>query len=447
MLPESALEQSTASPVGNAALDEVASVVRASGEGATEVGDPAARRNCSLRTALKAPALGAVMVFVTLLLVVVDVRLTPGQNETAMIQFGNDDKLSEISRVQTSVACEASYIRPCIGALSVGGFGRVWLIQAGADTPGKESAPITVEGCNSIAVPMTGRAYFGAACTPAKAPFYNPLLYANMMFLGRVFSYTVDLSSADCGCIVALYLVSMGHNRQPGTCGGDFYCDAATVCGVACPEYDIMEANKHAFRTTAHAETDRNGLASGLGGQATGLKHPDYHPGSQCIDTDRPFEVAVYFAPGNSMIVTLSQRGSDCKPQLFGVKYPGLDRVLREGMTPVFSYWSAPYTGWFDGPAYTPDAPPMCAAADPGACGRFAHLSNFGLRPPPRPAPTLPPPPPGPAWGAQTDWGALGTHQQAARPPGEDTDPVHFAIRRAHPGCSDPDPMHCPKPR
>ena len=101
---------------------------------------------------------------------------------------------------------------------------------------------------------------------------YTRTRYASVPLLGRTLSLTVDISSAECGCNAAWYLVSMAQNTaSPGMCDGDFYCDASNVCGVRCAEIDLMEANKHAFHAVLHTAADGNGVGNGLGGGWAGL--------------------------------------------------------------------------------------------------------------------------------------------------------------------------------
>ena len=75
------------------------------------------------------------------------------------------------------------------------------------------------------------RVYFADECVEGH---YHPDRYTALQLLGNTFSVTIDLSSASCSCNVAWYLVPMRSNSDPGTCDGDFYCDANKV-GLARP--------------------------------------------------------------------------------------------------------------------------------------------------------------------------------------------------------------------
>ena len=148
-----------------------------------------------------------------------------------------------------------------------------------------------------------------------------------MPLLGRTLSFTVDLSAVECGCNAAVYLVAMKGASRPGTCGGDYYCDANSVCGercvertptptpiptptptltltrtltltltliltlTRCVEIDLMEANKHALHATAHTPHDNGGSGAGLGGSYHTLTTAEYGPGAATIDTERQFTI------------------------------------------------------------------------------------------------------------------------------------------------------------
>ena len=70
-----------------------------------------------------------------------------------------------------------------------------------------------------------------------------------MPLAGKRFAYTLDLSNVPCHCNAAAYFVDMPGNN-PGD--GDYYCDANHGNNIWCPEYDVMEGNKHTMACTLH---------------------------------------------------------------------------------------------------------------------------------------------------------------------------------------------------
>jgi len=161
----------------------------------------------------------------------------------------------------------------------------------------------------------------------------------------------------------------MKQNVAPGSCGGDFYCDANSVCGVECAEVDLMEANRLIWKTTLHAANDP-------AGQPSQLSFPSYGPGSRCINTDLDFQVKAAVAPSGSTVAIELTQGA-CTVQVPPVTYPGLFGPLSAGMTLVVSYWHS-VTGdsmtWFGGS--------VCPTYDYKLCADTVQLSNFAVSPP-----------------------------------------------------------------
>ena len=127
----------------------------------------------------------------------------------------------------------------------------------------------------------------------------DPEAYFKANLIGGRVQYDVDLSGVGCGCITAVYnslMPARDSNSDPFK-----YCDANQVGGSWCPEYDIMEANKWAFRTVGHAceEPDSFGVypscdRGGKGYTDVLLDAPfeSYGPGAAyTINTELPFTV------------------------------------------------------------------------------------------------------------------------------------------------------------
>lgn len=104
----------------------------------------------------------------------------------------------------------------------------------------------------------------------ANSDSLDPNDYFKVNLLGGSMEFDVDLSDSGCGCVAALYTILMpakDNNSDPFK-----YCDANQVGGHWCPEFDIMEANKHAFHVTGHkCDAPQNGIYYNCdrGGQCT----------------------------------------------------------------------------------------------------------------------------------------------------------------------------------
>lgn len=278
----------------------------------------------------------------------------------------------------------------------------------------KGGSPFYVSG--STLTPHIGsRAYFGNKCT---AGSYSNTQFIAPNLLDKTIRFTTDLSNAGCGCNAAFYLVSMAQNTQPSTCS-DYYCDANSVCGIACAEVDIMEANQHAWHSTLHSAHDHNGAGSGYGGGETwngprDFNAQQYGPGGSCIDTTKPFEVAVHFpTSGGTLIameVTLTQKGKSCPLKATVSNYEGMAEVsgaLAAGMTPVVSYWSDNKMLWMDGKGSDGAGP--CPVDNAASCADAVKFYDFSIDPPvsggggsspaPPPFPATPPAPTPPSGG------------------------------------------------
>lgn len=175
---------------------------------------------------------------------------------------------------------------------------------------------------NNVNLPEGSRSHFWVNQSYDANSVYRPNL------LGGSVQFDVDLSNVGCGCIAAFYLVKMPPKDQNGNIqqtDGLWYCDGNKVGGAWCPEFDIMEANKYAFQTTAHSCTYAgNGHYStcDTGGHCVQnsvqwFNHRGvnaFGPGSQnTIDTNRPFTFRVDFHENNGQfvesVVTVMQNG------------------------------------------------------------------------------------------------------------------------------------------
>jgi len=286
----------------------------------------------------------------------------------------------------------------CPGAIDVPGYGQVHLVATRWNVPKDPAEKVEVVD-GKVLAHLKGRSYFANSC---QAGQYNYQEYAAVNLLGKALRFTTDLSAAGCGCNAALYLTNLQQNSDISGCL-DYYCDANSVCGVACPEIDVMEANRFAWHSTLHAWDDKFGKGGGYGGGgprwngARDWTSEQYGPGGTCIDTDVPFEVTAGFpvdGQGNltAMEVTLAQAGRPCDLRLSIGGYDGnttkwaaggghgmseLTDALRAGMTPIASFWQSKDMLWMDGKGNDTLGPCTKDLAKP--CPKMVPMYDFSV--------------------------------------------------------------------
>lgn len=274
----------------------------------------------------------------------------------------------------------------CPGSIAVTGLDEpVSLVPAGWGLPGGLPELLEVDSDRGTVAPGYGsRGYFAASCA---AGSYDRGQYTALNLLGKTLRYMVNLSGAGCGCNAGFSLVPMAQSVDKGACG-DYYCDANAVCGNACAEIGIQEANHYAWHSTLRSASDHDGTAAGYGGSGpaprdfTGLQ---YGPGGMCVDTSEPFAVAASFPVDSSgslmsVEVVLSQDDHSCPLNMKLDRYAGmseLESALAAGVTPVVSYWGSEGMQWLDGAG--PDGKGPCVSDHSSACPGSVLFSQFSV--------------------------------------------------------------------
>jgi len=248
-------------------------------------------------------------------------------------------------------------------------------IQQGATTTpvyvsvsGGYKGGVTISG-TSITIAHNLRVYLSNQC----ATSFGPNIFSTFYLTGKTLAYTADISKAGCACNAAFYLVAMpaynSQNQPDATKCGDYYCDANDVCGLNCPEIDLMEANNHAMQVTPHSCSTPQGnfYPSCDGGgcaQNTYRMNPSgFGVGSQyTIDTSQLFRVSHTFQNDSSgnlakMVTYITQNGksltithdsSTCASSYL----PSLTNAFKNGLVITMSYWGSTASGmsWLDIP-------------------------------------------------------------------------------------------------
>jgi hypothetical protein len=212
----------------------------------------------------------------------------------------------------------------------------------------------------------------GATYTAKCQNNFDPNVFGRFYVLDHTLSFTTDVSSVSCGCNAALYFVLMPAYNQsqqpdPSTCG-NYYCDANQVCGLWCPEFDLMEANRAGFAITPHKCDNPTGKwyphcdGRGCSIQTKTMGNNYGYGANFIINTQNEFNVSISFQSQGGVlaqvVTTLSQQTRKFtvthNQSLCGAGYlAALTDAFKQGWVLTASHWSGANGGtmsWLDVP-------------------------------------------------------------------------------------------------
>lgn len=217
---------------------------------------------------------------------------------------------------------------------------------------------------NTISLAHNARTYIAAQCDTE----FKPSSFYIFKLMDKTISYTVDLSEVGCACNAALYLTSMpaynsSQSPDPTRCE-DYYCDANKVCGIYCPEIDLIEANNHNIHITPHSCDEPDGKYYSHcdgGGYSVGAYESDklsFGPSNEhVIDTTKPFKIAHTFESNGGSLSKITSVMSQGDKEYTMVHdkdsyVKKLTKPVMDGMAIVMSYWgvTGSQMSWLDVP-------------------------------------------------------------------------------------------------
>jgi hypothetical protein len=192
--------------------------------------------------------------------------------------------------------------------------------------------------------------------------------YELFTFVGKEFTYTVDMSEIPCGVNAALYTVEMPKaGKSPGGVEyGYGYCDANCVDGGCCPEFDIQEASSKATVYTSHTCERADGGCDSSGCGYTPYRDSNDHAfWGQTINVNQPVTIVTQFIGSgsaltevrrlyvqNGKVTKAAQSLSDsfCRYSASDSKrFANMGASFARGHVVVFSLWDSNGMSWMDG--------------------------------------------------------------------------------------------------